>query len=69
MRRLRVGLDQHLDPKLFARQYDRFLTTSTKAIREGGVIPVRIFWNANSTFEASNADVSINDNPFSADGL
>jgi len=28
---------------------------------------VRIVWNAASTFEASNAEVSINDKPFSAD--
>jgi hypothetical protein len=27
---------------------------------------VRIFWNANSTLEASKAEVSINDSPFSA---
>jgi hypothetical protein len=30
-------------------------------------VPVRIFWKASSTLEASNADVSMNDNPFSAD--
>jgi hypothetical protein len=29
-------------------------------------IPVRIVWNADSTFEASSADVSMNDSPFSA---
>ena len=28
--------------------------------------PVRILWNAVSTFEASSADVSMNDSPFSA---
>jgi len=27
---------------------------------------VRIVWNADSTFDASSADVSINDSPFSA---
>jgi len=27
---------------------------------------VRMFWNANSTLDASKADVSINDNEFSA---
>jgi hypothetical protein len=29
---------------------------------------VRIVWNADSTFDASSADVSINDSPFSAVG-
>ncbi len=28
--------------------------------------PVRMVWKADSTFEASSADVSMNDNPFSA---
>jgi hypothetical protein len=28
--------------------------------------PVRMVWNADSTFVASSAEVSINDNPFSA---
>ena len=31
-------------------------------------VPVGIVWNADSTFEASNAEVSINDKPFSAKG-
>lgn len=34
--------------------------------RLGGGIPVRMFWNASSTFVASSADVSINDRWFSA---
>ena len=29
-------------------------------------IPVKMFWKAASTFEASSADVSMNDSPFSA---
>lgn len=35
-----------------------------KILRES--VPVRIVWNADSTFEASNAEVSMNDKPFSA---
>ena len=30
-------------------------------------LPVRIFWKAASTFPPSKADVSMNDNPFSAE--
>lgn len=29
-------------------------------------LPVRIVWNAPSTFDASNAEVSMNESPFSA---
>lgn len=29
-------------------------------------VPVRMVWKADSTFDASSADVSINDRPFSA---
>lgn len=31
-----------------------------------GHVPVRMVWKAVSTFEASNADVSMNESPFSA---
>ena len=33
---------------------------------EGNHVPVKILWKAPSTFEASKAEVSMNDNPFSA---
>jgi hypothetical protein len=32
-----------------------------------GNAPVRIVWKADSTFEASSAEVSMNDSPFSAE--
>jgi len=61
------------------RQTGRFLEEREKkgAIKERkkggtgtrgkGVKPVRIFWKASSTFEASKAEVSINIRPFSAE--
>ena len=36
------------------------------SIAKGRDVPVRIVWKAASTFEASSADVSMNDKPFSA---
>ena len=55
---------------IYSRQCGRYLNGATgefkkNAKRENNG-PVRMVWNALSTFEASSADVSINDSPFSA---
>lgn len=55
---------------IYSRQCGRYLNGAAgefkkNAKRENNA-PVRMVWNALSTFEASSADVSINDSPFSA---
>jgi hypothetical protein len=49
------------------RQYDRFLHKKEEHKTKNDMdlnIPVKIVWNACSTFVESNADVSINETPF-----
>jgi len=57
---------------IYSRQCGRYLNGATselkKNARRANNGPVRMVWNALSTFEASSADVSINDSPFSAAG-
>jgi len=59
-----VQLDLEFDVE---KQYDRFLKTNKFKIIKNLIqfnIPVRIVWNACSTFVESKADVSINEIPF-----
>jgi hypothetical protein len=42
------------------------LATSAKGVQTDKGVPVRMVWKAPSTFEASSADVSMKDKPFSA---
>ena len=47
------------------KQYDRFLKKLYNKRNQIKLnLPVRIVWNACSTFVESNADVSINETPF-----
>lgn len=46
-------------------QVDKYIVDNKSDVYYGN-LPLRIVWNADSTFEASSAEVSMNDNPFSA---
>jgi hypothetical protein len=55
-----------LDTMRYISAKDLELLDHLRGWKEKVNSPVKMFWNADSTLDASSADVSMNDNPFSA---